>query len=403
MGGALLMSLNFYNIAPIGAAAELQEIGRLSRSSVFSTCRPPVTATLRPRSVCTHNRSLHVVPAVTHIAVTHTNGWLKSRDTTVSRHQILSALFQHHRVPHTAYAFIFDAPVPPRRTDSSPHIPSSPHDTRPYRLCPVLQRPAHINPACRHLCVSAKQGLSTEHSGVLVPPGARTTSACEPRSIAPHRRTMRVRDLRAWTGEHFGASLFLSLHDTTALPPSTTKLRDVAISASFLPVNSISSSAFGSCILEPPQSRSGNSPGVPASFHTTTSPPLHCHHSGSFRAPTSSLDRSSVTGSTPAQCHSPTAQSPALRHRIGHVALPQAYPAPGVESPPLVRRSGRRIPCDSYEHLCALTLQRNAAPPPAPRACPYRRTPWIDSPGHPSAHPRTRTRRPDDAAMQHSN
>jgi hypothetical protein len=38
-----------------------------------------------------------------HIAATHANGSLKSRETTVSRHQLLSALFQDHRVPHAAY------------------------------------------------------------------------------------------------------------------------------------------------------------------------------------------------------------------------------------------------------------------------------------------------------------
>jgi hypothetical protein len=115
--GALLVSLDFYKIVPIGAAAELQDIGgqrreaamgmlssrtvcdllvyvfpsgihvslrpfaffssvpfllltsctgRLSRSFVLSTCRPPVAATLRPRRVCAHNRSLHVVPAAAH-------------------------------------------------------------------------------------------------------------------------------------------------------------------------------------------------------------------------------------------------------------------------------------------------------------------------------------------------
>jgi hypothetical protein len=50
---------------------------------------------------------------------------------------------------------------------------------------------------------------------------------------------MHVRDLRAWTGERFSASLFLSLHDMTApLPfalPFTSlvsffgKLRDITI------------------------------------------------------------------------------------------------------------------------------------------------------------------------------
>ncbi|KAJ7797447.1 hypothetical protein B0H14DRAFT_57186 [Mycena olivaceomarginata] len=87
-------------------------------------------------------------------------------------------------------AFIFDAPVPPRRTGFSPHIPSSPYDTWLLPPLPCLQRPAHVIPACRHLRVSVKLGLSAEHSGMLVPPGARTTSACEPGSIAPHRRTV---------------------------------------------------------------------------------------------------------------------------------------------------------------------------------------------------------------------
>jgi hypothetical protein len=54
-----------------------------------------------------------------------------------------------------------------------------------------------------------------------------------------HRTQMHVRDLRAWTGERFSASLFLSLHDMTApLPfalPFTSlvsffgKLRDITI------------------------------------------------------------------------------------------------------------------------------------------------------------------------------
>ncbi|KAF8175244.1 hypothetical protein K438DRAFT_1848046, partial [Mycena galopus ATCC 62051] len=36
------------------------------------------------------------------ITATHANGWLKSRETTVSRHLILLALFQDHRVLHAA-------------------------------------------------------------------------------------------------------------------------------------------------------------------------------------------------------------------------------------------------------------------------------------------------------------
>ncbi|KAJ7787517.1 hypothetical protein B0H14DRAFT_3893003 [Mycena olivaceomarginata] len=138
MGGALLMSLNFYKIAPIGAAAELQDIGG-QRGEAAMGCYPPG---LPPVTLfCFFDVSPSRRSNAASSQLTHANGWLKSRDTTVSRHQILSALFQHHRVPHAAYAFIFDAPVPPRRTDFSPHIPSSPHDTRPYRLCPVCSGP----------------------------------------------------------------------------------------------------------------------------------------------------------------------------------------------------------------------------------------------------------------------
>jgi hypothetical protein len=60
-----------------------------------------------------------------------------------------------------------------------------------------------------------------------------------------HRTQMRVRDLRAWTGEHFSTSLFLSLHDTTALPPSTTSNPNTA-----LPFTSLIS-FFGNCVTSP--------------------------------------------------------------------------------------------------------------------------------------------------------
>ncbi|KAJ7306879.1 hypothetical protein DFH08DRAFT_512339 [Mycena albidolilacea] len=69
----------------------------------------------------------------------NTRSYRPSAKTTVSptRRTVCdqSALY------YTVLVFIFDAPVPHRRTDFSPHIPSSPYDTRLYRLCPVCSGP----------------------------------------------------------------------------------------------------------------------------------------------------------------------------------------------------------------------------------------------------------------------
>jgi hypothetical protein len=227
------MSLNFYKIAPIGAAAELQDIGgqrgeaamgcyppglsaifwctcflpslcfflvcSLSSADVahrppvalsvfFSTCRPPVAATLRPRSVCAHNRSLHVAPAAAHCSDARKRVAQEPGDHRFSTPDPIGPVAYGTR-PIGAILCPFNVHIR-RPRSTSPHRLSPPHSLLALRHAalpplPCLQRPAHINPACRHLCVSAKLGLSTEHRGVLVPPGARTTSACEPGLIAP--------------------------------------------------------------------------------------------------------------------------------------------------------------------------------------------------------------------------
>ncbi|KAJ7806981.1 hypothetical protein B0H14DRAFT_3152707 [Mycena olivaceomarginata] len=304
--GALLVSLDFSGIAPIGAAPSCRTSAgngekrpwgcyppglsaifwcRLSRSSVFSTCRPPVAATLPPRSVCAHNRSLHVVPAATRKLVTQEPG--------------------DHR-------FATPDPIGPLPRPSCP-----PRGVREAGAVDRAQRrarasrhldPDALPPASRAICVEhaeldgwtvkktiakwegapafrarawlfwdvgmwwrAVRSRYLERRGMDGVRRREGFGADDRWPVPSHRRTqMRVRDLRAWTGEHFSAFLFLSLHDTTALPPSTTsnsnaalpltclisfrKLRDVTISTFFLPINSISSSAFGSCVLEPRQS-----------------------------------------------------------------------------------------------------------------------------------------------------
>ncbi|KAJ7726070.1 hypothetical protein B0H14DRAFT_2641181 [Mycena olivaceomarginata] len=101
-----------------------------------------------------------------HIAATHANGWLKSRrpsflNTRSYRPSSKIIVFPTRCTVHdqsalyyTLLAFIFDAPVPPRRTDFSPHIPSLPYDTRLYR--PALSAVAHPHQPClpTPLCVS---------------------------------------------------------------------------------------------------------------------------------------------------------------------------------------------------------------------------------------------------------
>jgi hypothetical protein len=147
-----LPSLCFFSSVPFLLLTS--RTGRLSRSSVFSMCRPPVAATLRPRSVCAHNRSLHVVPAAAHCSGARKRVAQEPEDHRFSTPDPIGPLPRPPCPPHgVRYAtnrrylyyallvFIFDAPVPPRRTDFHPHIPSSPYDTRPYRLCPVCSGP----------------------------------------------------------------------------------------------------------------------------------------------------------------------------------------------------------------------------------------------------------------------
>jgi hypothetical protein len=234
--GTLLVSLDFYKIAPIGAAAELQDIGgqrgeaamgcyppglsaifwctcflpslcfflvcSLSSADVahrppvalsvfFSTCRPPVAATLRPRSVCAHNRSLHVAPAAAHCSDARKRVAQEPGDHRFSTPDPIGPVAYGTR-PIGAILCPFNVHIRrPRSTSPHRHPTFLPRcTTHGSTASACLQRPAHINPACRHLRVSAKLGLPTEHSGVLVLPGARTTSPCEPGSIAPHRRTV---------------------------------------------------------------------------------------------------------------------------------------------------------------------------------------------------------------------
>ncbi|KAJ7806901.1 hypothetical protein B0H14DRAFT_1565397 [Mycena olivaceomarginata] len=165
--------------------------GRLSRSSVSSTCVLP------SQQRCVLAASAHTITLSTssrlpHIAATHANGWLKSRETTVSRHQILSALFQDHRVPHAAYgtrpigAILRPFGVHlrrPRSTSPTSHIPSSLYDTR--STASALSAAARLHqPCCRPLCVG-KAGAVNRAQRRVRASGARTTCACEPGSIAP--------------------------------------------------------------------------------------------------------------------------------------------------------------------------------------------------------------------------
>ncbi|KAJ7829630.1 hypothetical protein B0H13DRAFT_2435230 [Mycena leptocephala] len=289
----LLVSLDFHKIALIGAAAELQDIcGQRGEAAVgcyppglSAIFLPPVALLFFFRRVAlpspqrcvlaasARTPALSMLSPLLYIAATHANGSLKSRETTVSRHQILSALFQDHRVPDAAYVA-----RPPQ-----PCLPT------PSCVSPVRERPLRGSPA-RSLAIGVPYELWCIEGGW----GRRPVAG--------------------------------------ALPPSHVNARPQPTCING--VNSISSSAFGSCVLEPGQSRSENSPEVPVSFHTTAVPPLHCHHSGSFRPPASSLDRSSVITSAPAQRRSPTARSSALRHRIRHVARPQAYTAIRTATPP---------------------------------------------------------------------
>ncbi|KAJ7806973.1 hypothetical protein B0H14DRAFT_2610046 [Mycena olivaceomarginata] len=158
--GALLVSHNFYKITPISATAELQDIdgqwgeaamGVLSSQIVpdllvqvtcwallFFDVTPSrqVAATLRPHSVCAHNCSLHIAPAAAHCSDACKRVAQEPGDHRFSTPDPIG---------RTAYAFIFDAPIPPCCTDFSPHIPSSPYDTRLYHLCPVCSGPPTSN------------------------------------------------------------------------------------------------------------------------------------------------------------------------------------------------------------------------------------------------------------------
>ncbi|KAF7372453.1 hypothetical protein MVEN_00106800 [Mycena venus] len=140
-----LVSADFYRIVPVGASAELQDIGgqrgeaavgvlssqvvrdlltsrkgRLSRSSFF----PRGALPSQHRCVLAPARAIAFSTSspLPHIATTHANGCLKGRKTTVSRHQILSALFQEHRVPtrRTSAAVRSCLPVRERPLRASP-------------------------------------------------------------------------------------------------------------------------------------------------------------------------------------------------------------------------------------------------------------------------------------------
>jgi hypothetical protein len=246
--GALLVSFDFYKIAPIGAAAELQDIGEqrgkaavgvLSSRIVsdllvcvfpsvpftfFLVCslscadvahRPPVALFLlfdmspsRRHNAASSQRlsalALSTSSPLLHIAAMHAEGSLKSRETTVSRHQILSVLFQDHRVPTRRtlrdHSALYPALLPSSSTPPFPRRRTSCHPTffpaAALPPLPCLQWPARLSPSCRRLRVLAKLGPSTERSGALVPPSARTTSACEPASTARHRCTVRAMGYR---------------------------------------------------------------------------------------------------------------------------------------------------------------------------------------------------------------
>ncbi|KAJ7823864.1 hypothetical protein B0H14DRAFT_1307240 [Mycena olivaceomarginata] len=113
----------YTGIEPIGAAAKLPDIGgqrgeaavevlslRIIRDLLaaclallfFQRVALLSQQTPRPRSACARNRSLHVIPAAAHRSDA-CKRVAQERETTVPRHQILSALLQNRRVPHAAY------------------------------------------------------------------------------------------------------------------------------------------------------------------------------------------------------------------------------------------------------------------------------------------------------------
>ncbi|KAF8129140.1 hypothetical protein K438DRAFT_1887765 [Mycena galopus ATCC 62051] len=110
-----------YKITPIGAAGKLQDIGGqrgeaamwvLSSRIVhdlLAACHAllffqRIALPLQQRCVLAASARTIALStwSLLRITATHANGWLKSRETTVSRHLILLALFQDHRVPHAA-------------------------------------------------------------------------------------------------------------------------------------------------------------------------------------------------------------------------------------------------------------------------------------------------------------
>ncbi|KAJ7784822.1 hypothetical protein B0H14DRAFT_3584754 [Mycena olivaceomarginata] len=194
---AALVSLNFQRIVPTGAMAGLQghrrATGRETAVGVLSSrlstifCNAASSQCLRAQSLSPRR------PRCRTSQGTHANGWLKSRETIVPRHQILSALLQNHRAP-------------PRGLRGPPTT--------------ILLADTFM--------LSAKLGLSTGRSGALVPPGARTTSACEPGSIAPpsaHRTSYgaskeSVEDSPWNSLAPFSRGLYSHL-DPHALPPAS--------------------------------------------------------------------------------------------------------------------------------------------------------------------------------------
>ncbi|KAF8155122.1 hypothetical protein K438DRAFT_1862926, partial [Mycena galopus ATCC 62051] len=110
-----------YKITPIGTAAELQDIdGQRGEAAMWvlssrivhdllAACHALFffrRVALPLQQHCVFAASARTIAlsmwSLLRITATHANGWLKSRETTVPRHLILSALFQDHCVLHAA-------------------------------------------------------------------------------------------------------------------------------------------------------------------------------------------------------------------------------------------------------------------------------------------------------------